>query len=101
MSAAAVHSVTINDGIHELAADLSGSPYFSSDMAPITRAGRRWATRDMAALWISMSACIPTYQLASGMIDEGCLITLGSTNCRPTWRPACKNCSTTQTAEQG
>jgi NCS1 family nucleobase:cation symporter-1 len=25
----------------------------------------------MAALWISMSACIPTYQLASGLVDSG------------------------------
>ena len=25
----------------------------------------------MAVLWISMSACVPTYMLASGMIEEG------------------------------
>jgi len=62
---------TVDDGIHELTADLSGSPYYSHDMAPVPRAGRRWSTRDMAVLWISMSACVPTYMLASGMIEEG------------------------------
>jgi NCS1 family nucleobase:cation symporter-1 len=60
-----------SDGIQELTADLSGSPYYSRDMAPVPRAGRRWAMRDMMVLWISMSACVPTYMLASGMIEEG------------------------------
>ncbi len=58
-------------GIVELTADLTGSPYYSHDMAPVPRSARRWSMRDMAVLWISMSACIPTYQLASGMIAEG------------------------------
>ena len=40
-------------------------------MAPVPRAGRRWGMKDIAVLWISMSACIPTYMLASGLIDEG------------------------------
>jgi NCS1 family nucleobase:cation symporter-1 len=40
-------------------------------MAPVPREKRRWGTRDLAVLWISMSACVPTYMLASGMIDEG------------------------------
>jgi NCS1 family nucleobase:cation symporter-1 len=40
-------------------------------MAPVPRSGRRWTMRDMAVLWISMSACVPTYMLASGMIDSG------------------------------
>ena len=40
-------------------------------MAPVPRLGRRWTARDMAVLWISMSACIPTYMLASGLIDQG------------------------------
>ncbi len=59
------------DGIHELTADLSGSPYYSPDMAPVSRSGRRWGMKDIAVLWISMSACIPTYMLASGLIGEG------------------------------
>lgn len=64
-------SVAPADGIVELAELPLGSPYFSADMAPVSRAGRRWGTKDLAALWISMSACIPTYQLASGLIDQG------------------------------
>ena len=60
-----------HDGIVELAADLSDSPYYNADMAPTTRAQRRWGTRDLAVLWISMSACIPTYMLASGLIEGG------------------------------
>src|SRR5438045_4938073 len=63
-------STRTSDGIVELTADLSGSPYYSHDMAPVPRTGRRWGTKDMAALWISMSACVPTYQLASGMVSD-------------------------------
>jgi NCS1 family nucleobase:cation symporter-1 len=64
-------SPTAADGIHELTADVSHSPYYSPDMAPVPRAGRRWSMRDMMVLWISMSACVPTYMLASSMIKEG------------------------------
>ena len=64
-------SAPSSDGIVELTTDVSNSPYFSHDMAPVPRSERRWSMRDMAVLWISMSACIPTYQLASGMIAEG------------------------------
>src|SRR5437764_7888187 len=57
--------------IVELHEDVSSSDYFSRDMAPVPRLGRRWSARDMAVLWISMSACIPTYMLASSLIDLG------------------------------
>src|SRR3954469_5495127 len=60
-----------SDGIVELTTDLSSSPYYSHDMAPVPRAGRRWGMKDLAVLWISMSACIPTYMLASSLIDQG------------------------------
>lgn len=60
-----------DDGIVELTADLSGSPYYSPDMAPTTREQRRWGMKDIAVLWISMSACITTYMLAAGLIDGG------------------------------
>ena len=64
-------TATASDGIHELTVDLHGSPYYSDDMAPTTRAQRRWGMKDLAVLWISMSACIPTYMLASGLINQG------------------------------
>src|SRR5262245_22207598 len=57
--------------IVELTTDVSGSPYYNRDMAPTTRAQRKWGLWDMAALWVSMSACIPTYMLASALIDGG------------------------------
>ena len=45
--------------------------YSNADMAPVPESGRKWGTRDIAALWVSMSACIPTYMLASSLISEG------------------------------
>jgi len=65
-------SATEAFGIVEISPELiADSPYSSQDMAPVSMADRRWGTKDMAVLWISMSACIPTYQLASGMIEQG------------------------------
>jgi len=59
------------DGIRELDADVSHSPYYNIDIAPTPRSGRKWGTVDIAALWISMCACIPTYMLASSLIAVG------------------------------
>src|SRR5438270_1373447 len=58
-------------GIHELTEDLADSAFHSRDMAPTTWAQRKWGMKDIAALWISMSACVPTYMLASSLIAEG------------------------------
>jgi nucleobase:cation symporter-1, NCS1 family len=41
------------------------------DLAPTTPAQRTWSTWHIAALWVGMSVCIPTYTLAAGMIDLG------------------------------
>jgi nucleobase:cation symporter-1, NCS1 family len=54
-----------------LADNVIRSPYYSPDMAPTGAAERRWGLRDIAVLWVSMSACIPTYMLASSLVDEG------------------------------
>ena len=48
-----------------------GSPLYNDDLAPVPPSGRKWGTASIAALWISMSACIPTYMLASGLIGSG------------------------------
>jgi nucleobase:cation symporter-1, NCS1 family len=58
-------------GAAETASDISSSPFYNPDMAPTSAAERKWGTKDIAALWISMSACIPTYMLASSLISEG------------------------------
>ncbi len=49
----------------------ANTAYGNPDLAPTPPAERRWGIKDMAALWISMSACIPTYMLASSLISEG------------------------------
>jgi NCS1 family nucleobase:cation symporter-1 len=51
--------------------DIAASPYFNPDLAPATAAQRTWSLRDMVALWVAMAACVPTYMLASSLIDEG------------------------------
>ncbi len=60
-----------SSGIVELQEDVAGSPFYNHDLAPVGKSGRRWSTKDMAVLWISMAACIPTYTLASSMIEQG------------------------------
>ena len=44
---------------------------YSEDLAPISANDRTWTTRNYAALWISMSLCIPTYMLSSSLIEGG------------------------------
>ncbi len=43
----------------------------NEDLAPIPPHKRKWGTWNYAALWISMSLCIPTYMLASSLIGGG------------------------------
>lgn len=43
----------------------------NDDLAPIPLHKRTWGTWNYAALWISMSLCIPTYMLASSLIQGG------------------------------
>src|SRR5438552_5364988 len=49
--------------------ELQGSTLFNADLAPVPAAERKWRLGSFAALWISMSACIPTYMLASSLIS--------------------------------
>jgi NCS1 family nucleobase:cation symporter-1 len=57
--------------ILDLPSDAAELEFSNRDMAPTPLSERKWGARDIAALWISMSACIPTYTLASSMISEG------------------------------
>jgi len=41
------------------------------DLAPTKPEQRTWSTWHIAALWIGMAVCIPTYTLAAGMIAQG------------------------------
>jgi len=57
------------------AADPSSATFDSSlsnpDLAPVPLSRRTWNWWHFCALWIGMSVCIPTYTLASGLIDSG------------------------------
>ena len=51
--------------------DLAQSRLFNADLAPVPLTRRKWGALSFAALWVSMSACIPTYMLASSLISGG------------------------------
>src|SRR5690349_11111364 len=56
----------------DTAATMAPSPsLYNADLAPTTPAQRTWSVWSITALWVSMCACIPTYMLASGLIDNG------------------------------
>src|SRR5437762_13921201 len=50
---------------------VESSPLYNHDLAPVPLARRTWTTYNYAALWISMAHCIPTYMLASGLMNAG------------------------------
>jgi NCS1 family nucleobase:cation symporter-1 len=50
---------------------MPSSSLFNDDLAPIPAEKRKWGSWNYAALWISMSLCIPTYMLASSLIGGG------------------------------
>lgn len=68
--------------------DISASKdlhFINEDLAPTKISERSWGTYNIAALWIGMSVCIPTYMLASGLIAGGmnwwqALLTIGLGN---------------------
>ena len=55
----------------EVAQEISRSPLYNEDLAPVSVKKRNWTTYNYAALWISMAHCIPTYMLSSGLISAG------------------------------
>lgn len=57
--------------IVELHEDLSSSHLYSEDLAPVPPNKRTWNKWHLAALWVGMAVCIPTYLLASYMIGAG------------------------------
>jgi len=44
---------------------------WNPDLAPTTPAQRTWSRWHIAALWVGMAICIPTYQLAAGLLSQG------------------------------
>ena len=61
----------MHDNFELLTEEFQSSALYSEDLAPVPKNKRSWGTWNYAALWISMSLCIPTYMLASSLIDGG------------------------------
>src|SRR2546425_2489621 len=55
----------------DLTIELEHNHLYNADLAPVPGDRRKWRVGSFAALWISMSACIPTYMLASSLIGGG------------------------------
>ncbi len=47
------------------------NPLSNEDLQPTTAAQRTWDWKDYAALWVGMVVCVPTYTMASSMLDQG------------------------------
>lgn len=43
----------------------------NADLAPVPADKRTWSMWDIAALWVGMAVCIPTYTIASNLIGGG------------------------------
>lgn len=43
----------------------------NDDLAPVALDRRTWTRWDIAALWVGMAVCIPTYTMASSLIGNG------------------------------
>ena len=47
----------------EVDSDLADSSYYNDDLAPTKVSERTWGKFNIAALWVGMSICVPTYTL--------------------------------------
>ena len=47
------------------------SPLYNPDLAPVPAQRRTWSMWNIAALWVGLSVCVPTYMLASGLVAQG------------------------------
>jgi cytosine/uracil/thiamine/allantoin permease len=59
------------DEIVAVRENLADSPLFSEHLAPVPKENRTWNMWNLAAIWVGMAVCIPTYILASYMIKSG------------------------------
>ncbi len=44
---------------------------YNEDLKPVSPEERTWSMWSIAALWVGMAVCIPTYTMASGLIGKG------------------------------
>ncbi|MGB1014536.1 MAG: cytosine permease, partial [Nannocystaceae bacterium] len=59
------------DGLVELLTPPDDPVLRNPDLDPTGRAQRTWNRWNLAALWVGMSVCVPTYMLASSLIASG------------------------------
>ncbi|MDR2089929.1 MAG: NCS1 family nucleobase:cation symporter-1 [Clostridiales Family XIII bacterium] len=62
-------------GLYELTdaarAELIDSKYYNKDLSPTSLSERNWSTYHIAALWIGMSVCLPSFAMASSLVGLG------------------------------
>src|SRR6185503_9838971 len=51
--------------------EMSDASLSNADLLPVAPERRTWNWWHIASLWIGMAICIPTYTLASGLVDQG------------------------------
>lgn len=73
------------DKVEALRREVSGSPLYNDDLAPVGPAERTWGMYNLLALWVGMSVIITTYTLASALMTAGmnwwqALLTVGLGN---------------------
>ena len=51
--------------------EISESRLYNEDLAPVPAHRRGWGMWNIAALWVGMAVCIPTYTLSAGLISQG------------------------------
>ncbi|WP_019646896.1 NCS1 family nucleobase:cation symporter-1 [Novispirillum itersonii] len=69
----AVGGQTVSDefGVAHLAIANADPDLWNEDLAPASPAARTWDWKAIAALWVGMVVCVPTYMLAAGLVSEG------------------------------
>ena len=58
---------------------MADATLINDDLAPTRPEQRTWSRWHIAALWVGMAVCIPTYTLGSGLIDDGMSLGLAMT----------------------
>jgi nucleobase:cation symporter-1, NCS1 family len=75
MAIASMEQTVLADGRVELPQEvdegLGTSGLHNEDLAPVPIAKRTWTTYNYLALWVGMAINVPTWLLASGLIDQG------------------------------
>lgn len=59
------------DTAHAVQIENADPQLFNDDLAPVSPSGRTWSWTSIAALWVGMVVCVPTYMLAAGLIQQG------------------------------